>query len=65
MLRIRIPSDQIAGGSFQILPGTAANVTIEFSSSSSVVFAADGDVRLVPVFTVESKSSCESARSDR
>ena len=65
MLRVRIPSDRIAGGSFRILPGTAANVTIEFSPSSSVVFAADGDVRLVPVFTVESKSSCESARSDR
>jgi Domain of unknown function (DUF4382) len=65
MLRVRIPSDRIAGGSFRILPGTAANVTIEFSPSSSLVFPADGDVRLVPVFTVESKSSCESARSDR
>ena len=63
-LRVRIPPDQIAGGSFQILPGTAAPLTIEFSPSSSLVFPADGDVRLVPVFTVESKSSCESARSD-
>jgi hypothetical protein len=64
MPRIRIPPDQIAGGSFQILPGTAANLTIEFSPSSSLVFPADGDVRLVPVFTVESQSSCESARSE-
>jgi hypothetical protein len=64
MLRVRIPPDQIAGGSFRILPGKAADLTIEFSSSSSLVFPADGDVRLVPVFTVESKSSCESVRSD-
>ena len=64
MLRVRIPPDQIAGGSFRILAGTAANLTIEFSPSSSLVFPAEGDVRLVPVFTVESKSSCDSARSD-
>jgi hypothetical protein len=31
MLRVSIPPDQIAGGSFRILPGTAANLTIEFS----------------------------------
>ena len=65
MLRVRIPQDQIAGGTFQILPGTAANLTIEFSPSSSLVFPADGAVQLVPVFTVDSNSSCESERSER
>jgi hypothetical protein len=64
LLQVSIPPDQITGGSFQVLSGLAANVTIEFSPSSSLVFPADGDVRLVPVFTVDSKSSCESARSD-
>jgi len=64
MLRVRIPPDQIAGGSFRILPGKAADVMIEFSPSSSLVFPADGAVRLAPVFTVKSQPSCEGASSE-
>ncbi len=64
MLRVRIPPDHIAGGSFRILPQTAANLTIEFSPYSSLMFPADGAVRLVPVFTAESQASCEAASSD-
>ena len=62
-LQVRIPPDQITGGSFQILSGTAANLTIEFSPYSSLVFPAEGAVRLAPVFTVDSDASCEVASS--
>jgi hypothetical protein len=58
--QVHIPPGHIAGGFFQILPGTAANLAIEFNPHSSLVFSAHEAVVLVPVFTVDSQASCES-----
>ena len=58
--QVHIPPGHIAGGFFRILPGTAANLAIEFNPHSSLVFSAHEAVVLVPVFTVDSQASCES-----
>lgn len=59
--RIQITPDHIRGGFFQILPDTAANLRIEFNSQSSLFIAAGEDVRMIPVFSVDPQTACESA----
>jgi Domain of unknown function (DUF4382) len=59
--QMQVGSDHISGGFFRVLPDTAANLKIEFNPHSSVVFSTNDAVRLVPAFTVEAQSPCESA----
>lgn|SRR2546425_3569428 len=52
-----ITSEHIASGSFRVLPGAVTHLFIELDSSSSVAFAANGPVRLTPVFKVGTAST--------
>ena len=61
--QMQISPDHIRGGFFQILPDTTANLRIEFNSQSSLFVPAGESVRMVPVFTVDTQTSCESAAS--
>lgn len=58
--QLQISSDHISGGFFRVLPDTAVDLEIEFNPQSSRIFPADEAVRLVPAFTVEPQSSCQS-----
>ena len=58
--QIQVGSDHIAGGFFRVLPDAAADLDIEFDPQSSLIFSANEPVRLVPVFTVQPQSPCES-----
>ncbi len=58
--QVQVSSDRISGGFFRVLPETAVNLNIEFNTQSSLVFPAGKALRLVPVFTVEPQSSCDS-----
>ena len=60
---MQISPEHIGGGFFQILPDTAANLRIEFNSQSSLFVPSGESVRMVPVFTVDTQTSCESAPS--
>jgi hypothetical protein len=60
---MQISPDHIRGGFFQILPDAAANLRIEFNSQSSLFVPAGEAVRMVPVFTVDTQTSCESVAS--
>ena len=59
--QFQISSDHISGGFFRVLPETALNLEILFNPQSTLIFSADDPVRLVPVFTIEPQSPCESA----
>jgi Domain of unknown function (DUF4382) len=59
--QVPVSSDHIAGGFFRIFPEAAVNLKIEFNAGSSQFIAAGESVRLVPAFTVDSQTSCESA----
>jgi Domain of unknown function (DUF4382) len=63
--QLQISSDHIRGGFFQILPDTTANLGIEFNSQSSLFVPAGESVRMVPIFTVDPQTACESAASMR
>jgi hypothetical protein len=58
--QLQIPSDHISGGFFRVLPEATVNLNIEFNPQSTLIFSADDPVRLVPVFTAEAQSPCES-----
>ena len=60
---MQISPEHIRGGFFQILPDTTANLRIEFNSQSSLFVPAGEGVRMVPVFTVDTQTSCESVAS--
>jgi Domain of unknown function (DUF4382) len=59
---IQVPSAQITTGLFRILPNSPLNLKIEFNAQSShfIPTAAAAAVRLVPVFTADVQSPCES-----
>ena len=59
----RITSEHIAGGSFRVLPGAITHLSIEIDSPSSVAFAANGPVRLTPVFKVGSASIWDAGKT--
>ena len=59
--QISVSSGQIAGGFFRIFPDSPVNLKIEFNPQSSQFLPADESVRLVPAFTVDSQTPCESA----
>lgn len=59
--QIPVSSDHIAGGFFRVFPEAPVNLKIEFNAQSSQFISADGAVRLVPAFTVDSQTPCESA----
>jgi Domain of unknown function (DUF4382) len=59
--QVPVSSDHIAGGFVRIFPEAAVNLKIEFNAGSSQFIAAGESVRLVPVFTVDSQTACESA----
>jgi hypothetical protein len=59
--QIQVSSDHITGGFFRIFPDAAVNLKIEFNSQTSQFISSDSAVRLVPVFTVDSQTGCESA----
>lgn len=61
---MQISPDHIRGGFFQILPDTTANLRIEFNSQSSLFVPTGEAVRMVPVFTVDTRTSCESMTSE-
>jgi hypothetical protein len=52
-----IPLEHGAASLFRLLPGEAIHLSIEFDAASSVYFASDAAVRLVPVFRVVSRRS--------
>ena len=58
---MQISPDHIRGGFFQILPDTTANLRIDFNSQSSLFVPAGEAVRMVPVFTMDTQTACESA----
>ena len=58
--QIPVSSDHITGGFFRIFPDAPVNLKIEFNPQSSQFLPADESVRLVPTFTVDSQTSCES-----
>jgi Domain of unknown function (DUF4382) len=59
---IQVPSAQIATGLFRILSDSPLNLKIEFNPQSSHFIPTDASeaVRLVPVFTADVQSPCES-----
>jgi hypothetical protein len=57
---IQVPSAQITTGLFRILSDSPLNLKIEFNPQSSHFIPTDASVRLVPVFTAEVQSPCES-----
>jgi Domain of unknown function (DUF4382) len=59
--QFQISSDHISGGFFRVVPDAPLNLKIEFSSQSSLFFPAEQAVRMLPVFTVEPQTRCESA----
>ncbi|HXN73747.1 MAG TPA: DUF4382 domain-containing protein [Candidatus Acidoferrales bacterium] len=59
--QIQVSSAQISGGFFRISPDAPVNLKIEFNPQSSQFIAVDQSVHVVPVFTAESHSPCESA----
>lgn len=58
--QFQISSDHISGGFFRVFPDTTVNLNIEFNSQSSLFIPADEAVRMMPIFTVEPLTSCES-----
>jgi Domain of unknown function (DUF4382) len=58
--QIQVPSAQITTGLFRILPDSPLNLKIEFNPQSSHFIPTDSAVQLVPVFTADSQSPCES-----
>jgi hypothetical protein len=61
--QFEIPSQDISGGFFRVLPETGVSLDIEFNPQSTLIFSRDDPVRLVPVFTVEPRAFCESVAS--
>jgi hypothetical protein len=59
-LRIRIPSEHIAGGFFHVLPDTNTDLTIQFNLYSSMAAPIGQAMRLMPMFTVHSEFSSNS-----
>jgi Domain of unknown function (DUF4382) len=57
---IQVPSAQITTGLFRILPDSPLNLKIEFNPQSSHFIPTDAAVRLIPVFTADVQSPCES-----
>lgn len=53
--------DQGTASVFRVLPGELIHLSIEFDPASSVFFASNAAVRLVPVFKVVSRSSSPTA----
>jgi Domain of unknown function (DUF4382) len=58
--QIQVPSAQITTGLFRILPDSPLNLKIEFNPQSSHLIPTDAAVRLLPVFTADVQSPCES-----
>jgi uncharacterized protein DUF4382 len=66
MSEIQLSSAQISSGFFRIFPDAPVNLKIEFNPQSSQFVPTDAAVRLVPAFTAETQSLCEStAATDR
>ncbi len=57
---LRIASERIAGGFFLVLPDVGMDLIIEFNTYSSLAVPAGDSVRLIPVFTVAPRASCQS-----
>jgi hypothetical protein len=64
-VKIPISPEQIRRGFFQILPDTTANLRIEFDSRSSLFIPASEGVRLIPVFSVDAQTACQSIDAER
>jgi hypothetical protein len=60
---ISVSSAHITGGFFRIFPNAPVNLKIEFNPQSSQFVRADESTRLMPAFTVDSQTPCESADS--
>jgi Domain of unknown function (DUF4382) len=58
--QIQISSAQITTGLFRILPDSPLNLKIEFNPQSSHFTPTDAAVQLVPVFTADVQTPCES-----
>ncbi len=54
---LHIPLERGAASIFRVLPGEVIHLSIEFDAASSVYFASNAAVRLVPVFRVVSRRS--------
>jgi hypothetical protein len=52
-----VPLEQGRNSLFRVLPGEIVQLSIEFDANSSVFFASNAAVRLVPVFRVASQNS--------
>lgn len=57
----QIAVGQGAGNLFRVLPDEVVPLSIEFDASSSVFYASNSEVRLVPVFRIVSRSSAAEA----
>jgi hypothetical protein len=57
---LRIPSDRIVGGSFNVLPDSEIQLSIAFNPFSSLASPAGDAVRIAPVFSMDSAGSCNS-----
>ncbi|MFZ0885314.1 MAG: DUF4382 domain-containing protein [Candidatus Acidiferrales bacterium] len=55
--QIQVSADHIAGGFFRILPNTAADLEVKFVPQSSLFISTDENVRVVPVFVVDSQNA--------
>ena len=55
---LRITSDHIADGSFNVLPDTQTRLSIVFDPYSSLATAVSDAVQVVPVFSAETASGC-------
>jgi len=59
-LDLRITSDRIAGGSFNVLPDAEIQLIIAFNPFSSLASPAGDAVQISPIFSVDSVESCDS-----
>jgi hypothetical protein len=62
--QVRIPPEQMDGGSVFILPDTVNAVAIEFNANLSFAFPAGAGVRLVPALTT-ARRACESTEGSQ
>jgi hypothetical protein len=57
---LRIASDRIAGGSFNVLPDTEIQISIAFNPFASLAVPAGDAVQIAPIFSMDSAGSCNS-----
>lgn len=58
---VDIRSDRIPGGFLRILPDTHTTLALEFDPFSSTALRVGDGIRLLPIFTLDARPSCNSA----